>query len=242
MSDPIENTAQNPSMLGTLPLADCRLVPSTEDDILWASRMITRVYEGDDVIPTEVMLDWYRANPDGFWVLKNGKGENIGNLDLLTFRPDTMREFIAGGLLERNIPGACLYTPSEKSLVRDVYIASLVVPANEVAGGPTNCGALLAILNKLPQCIRKMCSQESLERGEVNAYALSANAAITKLLARYRWSILTSKSRRIDAHDLYCVNFGLLESQIIQRVKESGSARRFSRLGFIPESTVIEEV
>jgi len=159
-----------------------QVVPSKEEDIIWASDLITRVYDGNDVIPVELMLDWYRANPDGFYVIKDGDGTRVGNLDLLTFRPDTFQQFFKGEILEKDTSGACLYGAREKSLVRDVYIASLVVPSNNDDQDLTNFGALLAVFKKIPHCIRKMCDEGAVQRGEVNVYALSANAAITKLM------------------------------------------------------------
>jgi hypothetical protein len=200
-----------------------QVVSSTKDDVKWASSLITQVYKGHDVIPVEVMLDWYRANPNGFFVVKRSDGANVGNLDLLTFRPDTLQQFIGGGILERNISGDCLYKPNEKSFVRDVYIASLVVPESSFARESSNAASLRAVIRKLPHCIRKVCDKGSVERGEINIYALSASPNITRLMVENGFKIVSSKIQRKDAHDLYRLDFKSLESEVMGRTKGRGA-------------------
>src|SRR5207253_2378291 len=98
------------------------VAPASEDDIRWAAGLAKRVYGGIDVIPESVMLEWYNANPNGFSMIKSEAGECFGNLDVLPLRPTTLSRFTKGNLLERDITGDCLYTPSEAHKITDLYV------------------------------------------------------------------------------------------------------------------------
>src|SRR5271166_3023234 len=108
------------------PLSELRykVAPSTANDVKWAAKQAAIVYGGYDVIPEKVMLDWFRANKNGFYVVKRGDGANVGNLDILPLKPGTMQNFLSGELLEKEILGDCLFGPNEKASVKDIYIES----------------------------------------------------------------------------------------------------------------------
>jgi hypothetical protein len=215
------------------PLSELRytVVPSTVNDVKWAANLAVQVYGGYDVIPEKVMLNWYKANQNGFFVVKRGDGANVGNLDLLALKPNTLREFIGGELLEREILGDCLYGPNEKALVRDIYVESLVVPRQLFDDKSANSSALYEVISKLTDCILNLCEQESVERGEVKVYALSANPVVTKRLVQMGFEIVSPKDKRRDGHDLYCLDFKSLESQLKEYTDRRGAVERLRKSG-----------
>lgn len=190
------------------------VAPSTENDVKWAAKLAMTVYAGYDVIPEKVMLNWYKANPNGFYVVKREDGANVGNLDLLPLRPNTLQEFIAGDLLEKEILGDCLFGAGEKASVRDVYIESMVIPPHLFHDKYTNSFALFAVIAKLAECILGLCEPSLAEKGEIKVYALSANKVVGKRLVQIGFEVASPKDKRKDGHDLYRIEFRSLEAQL----------------------------
>ncbi|MGA2350226.1 MAG: hypothetical protein ABSF70_07330 [Terracidiphilus sp.] len=188
--------------------------PSRESDVRWAAELALQVYQGYDAIPEKVMLNWFQANPNGFSVVKRGDGVKVGNLDLLALKPNTLRDFIGGELLEKEILGDCLYGPDETASVRNVYVESLVVPRHLFKDDTSNSAALHAIIASLSACILKLCEKDIAEKGEIKVYALSANPVVTKHLVEMGSQIVSHRDKRRDGHDLYCIDFKSLESQL----------------------------
>ena len=90
-----------------------KVVPSNLNDVKWAAKQAVMVYGGYDVIPERVMVDWFRANKNGFYVVKRGDDANVGNLDILPLKPNSMKRFLSGELLERELLGDCLFGPDD---------------------------------------------------------------------------------------------------------------------------------
>ena len=90
------------------PDGDYEIVPAGLHDVMWAADLAKRVYAGLDVIPAQVMLDWFEANPHGFSVVKSLAGDLLGNLDILPIKKNTLRRIVSGELLERDLTGDSL--------------------------------------------------------------------------------------------------------------------------------------
>src|SRR5450432_1203879 len=114
--------------------ASCKVCPATRDDVEWAADLAKRIYRGNDIIPKDLMLEWYDKNPTGFFVIQSTDGERVGNLDLLPVKPATLNRFIRGEITERNITGDCLYSPAEAGEIRDLYVESFVSILESEAG------------------------------------------------------------------------------------------------------------
>ena len=215
------------------PLSELRynVVPSTVNDVKWAAKQAAIVYGGHDVIPEKVMLDWFRANKNGFFVVQRGDGANVGNLDMLPLKPNTMRDFLSGELLEKEILGDCLFGPNEKASVKDIYIESLVVPKHMFDDKSSNSFALYAVIEKLAECILGLCEPDAAERGEVRVYALSANPVVAEHLAEMGFEIVSHRDKRRDGHDLYCLEFKSLESELKQLTDRRDAAKRRRKSG-----------
>lgn len=198
------------------PLSELRykIEQSNVNDVKWAAKQATIVYGGHDVIPEKVMLDWFRANKNGFYVVKRGDGANVGNLDILPLKPNTMQKFLGGELLEKEILGDCLFGPNEKASVKDIYIESLVVPKHLFDDKTSNSFALYAVIGNLAECILGLCEPDAAERGEIKVYALSANPTVALHLTEMGFEIASRKEKRRDGHDLYRLDFKSLESEL----------------------------
>jgi class 3 adenylate cyclase len=189
------------------------IVPATEDDIRWAARLAQQVYRGDDVIPEPVMLDWYRANPNGFSVMKSTDGARFGNLDILPLRPATLARLIEGSLLERHITGDCLYRPNETSKITDLYIESIVCvvdPAKNIFRPNHKAAAL--VHSEFGPLVRRVCDPRRVKR--VLAIAASRNGI--NLLSRLGFSKLGAT----QGHDLLSCPFDELASKLHARLSK----------------------
>ncbi len=104
-----------------------RILPAREEDVRWAAALGARVYGGDDVIPEATMVEWFRANPNGFSTFWCGEAR-VGNFDLLPLRAAPLREFVAGRLLERHVRGADLFSSvRETPAMCAVHFESIVI-------------------------------------------------------------------------------------------------------------------
>jgi hypothetical protein len=212
------------------------IVPSSLNDVKWAAKQAAMVYGGYDVIPEKVMLAWFRANKNGFFVVKRGDETNVGNLDILPLKPNTMQEFISGELLEKEILGDCLFGPNEKASVRDIYIESLAVPKHLFDDKTSNSFALYAVIENLAECILGLCEQDIVERGDVKVYALSANPTVALHLTDMGFEIVSHKDNRRDGHDLYCLDFKALESELKKLTDRRDTTKRRRRSGISLEA------
>ena len=203
-----------------------KVVPSNLNDIKWAAKQAVLVYGGFDVIPERVMLDWFRANKNGFYVVKRGDDANVGNLDILPLKPNTMKRFKGGELLEREFLGDCLFPPDEKAKVRDIYIESLVVPKHLFADDTSNSFALYAVIERLAECILGLCDPAAVERGEIYVYAISANPVVSEHLTEMGFEVVSRKEKRRDGHDLYRLEFKLFEAELKKLTDRRDTTKR----------------
>jgi len=209
-----------------------KVVPSNLNDVKWAAKQAVMVYGGYDVIPERVMLDWFRANKNGFFVVKRGDDANVGNLDILPLKPNTMKRFKSGELLEREFLGDCIFGPDEKASVKDIYIESLVVPKHLFDDDTSNSFALYAVIERLTECILSLCEPAAVEKGEIKVYALSANPKVARHLEEMGFDIVSHKEKRRDGHDLYCLEFKSLELELKKLTdrRDTTKLRRKSRI------------
>jgi hypothetical protein len=177
---------------------DYQVRPAREEDIRWAAALGQRVYHGLDVIPAETMLDWYAANPNGFFTFWHGN-YRIGNFDLLPLRPAVMQRFVSGLLLEKDIRPDDLFLPSESHAIRDLHWESIVVdPAYKGERRPMTALFQQTYLETLAH----LCPIDQLGA----TYAIAASTAGANLLQRMGLSPIGEASQRLDAHPLYCGN------------------------------------
>jgi hypothetical protein len=115
--------------------------------------------------------------------------------------------------------------------VRDIYIESLVVPRLLFDDKSSNSAALYEVIARLTECILNLCEKAPAEKGEVNVYALSANPIVTRHLVEMNFNIASTKDKRRDGHDLYCLDFKSLQSQLKEYTERRAGAERLRAAG-----------
>lgn len=182
---------------------------ASHGDIKWIHQLETKVYSGVDVIPENVLEDWYLANPAGFNIIRNLNGEPVGHIDLLALRPEALRKFIGGRILEKDITGADLYTPAEKNVIKNIYVESLalLLPFREKA----------AALKKLSGCLGKLIENVADRNVVENLYAIAASVQGETIMRKLGFNYISSGTERIDGHKLFAASAaGFPDRRIIQ--------------------------
>jgi len=176
---------------------------ASEEDICWIAETAKKTYKGPDVIPIKTMMQWYKTNPNGFWVIKDKDGNRCGNLDILPLKPAVMKRFIDSEIIEQEIQAECIYSPAESNKIKLIYIESLL--AGTVVDGflqlKGNAFALEKLLKKSANIIKKLCNPVQIEK----VYAIAASRKGKKLLLQLSF-VPFSKQRRQCNHDIYFAN------------------------------------
>src|SRR5260370_42237384 len=205
-------------------VSDYEVVPSAACDVEWASELAKRVYSGVDVIPREVMLDWFEANPYGFPTIKPSGNGPVGNLDILPIRPNTLRRIVAGTLLERDVTGDCLYGASEKERIEDLYIESFAVDPACARSAP---GIIIEVLSSFIDLVNRICNPGQVHR----VYAIAASDEGSGLLARLGFESVGPSDGRRDGHQLSLwtieVVAGRIYTLLVRRLVRTKSATSF---------------
>jgi class 3 adenylate cyclase len=186
--------------------SEYRIIPADQDDVAWAAKLAENVYAGIDVIPPEVMVDWFIANPNGFSVFKRS-GRTVGNLDILPVKPNSLTRLVSGSLLERDLTGDSIYRPEERHLIDALYIESLVIDPEMAIAGPR---LILELLLNFGRIINRICVPAQIRA----LYAISASEEGTGLLTRLGFEPVGSAANRRDAHQLYLGNLAAVSDRI----------------------------
>jgi class 3 adenylate cyclase len=191
------------------------VVQASHEEIDYIAELEIEHYK-EDAVPARVLRRWYNANPTGFSVIKNQHGQNVGHIDLLPVRPEPLREFLEGKLSEREIGGDELYTPSERHLVRDLYVESIITRPSkkqgeqsrrEQGGGetPTVC-----VLKNITSIVGRVCDASSVE----TLYAIAATGEGAGFMRKFGFSLIQHGGQRTDHHDLYAAKFEDFVTQV----------------------------
>jgi hypothetical protein len=168
---------------------------ATRDDVSWMARLESDLYSPSDAIPERILSDWYDISPGSFSVIKRA-GERIGHIDILPVRSQVLRELLDGTMVEREVQGADLYPPQEKSSIRELYVESLaVLPPLDLSPAP----AVSFILANFIQLVARLCEPRTVD----NVYAIAASSAGERLMKRLSFVRRTSAAARLDRHDLW---------------------------------------
>ena len=177
------------------PKAPFTISAATEEDIRWAASMTRRVYSGLDVIPTKLMLEWFEANPTGFFIIKDRDGHRCGNLDCLPLKPDTLAHLLRGEMIEREIRGDSLFRPQESERIDSLYIESLVALRSPLA-------AYKAIMN-LPRLVARICAPGQIKK----IYAAGASQNGIRLMKHLGFDRIECDTPKRDGHQVFAVSF-----------------------------------
>ena len=175
------------------------ILPANREDICWIVQKAASVYKPLDVMPLNLMLEWFENNPTGFYIFKDGTGHRYGNLDILPIKPRFLQLLLKGTLIEREIAGDFLYKPVESHLIDSLYIESLV---------SDRMFATYQCLMNVPSIVEGIC-----EPAQVKAiYALEASQAGLNLIEDLGFEMIEDGSKRRDKHKVFCATLrGLIE-------------------------------
>ena len=180
--------------------------PATLKDIEWIAQLEAEMYSGEDVVPEEILREWYAANPTGFFVIKTKNGQNLGHIDILPVRPGTLRLFVEGAILERDIRGDSLYSPGERGSIRDLYIESLAVRVS----GKGKISVLRALALNLPSLLCRIAAPENIE----TVYGMAATKPGERMMEHLGFQRVLKGEERKDGHAIFSAGFKMLMENI----------------------------
>ena len=180
---------------------------ATRDEVDWIAHQEEEVYLFGDAVPKHVLLEWYDSNPTGFSVIKMPNGQKIGHIDLLPIRPNTLRAFIDGNIVEKDIRGDSLFSPGDRNEIRSLYVESIAVqPPKRLSKAP----AVICVLTNFLVLVERIADLASVE----DVYAIAASSSGETLLKGLGFDALKSGDNRADRHNLYHVMFKDLAQRI----------------------------
>jgi len=180
--------------------------PANLEDMEWIARLEAELYRGNDVVPEEILKEWYAANPTGFFVMKTRNAERVGHIDILPVRPRTLQLFVEGALLERDIRADSLYSPGERDSIRELYIESLAI----CLPGRSKLAALLSLSSNLPYLVDRIAVLENIE----SVYAMAATKPGERMMELLGFQIVRNGEWRKDGHPVFSVRFKMLMDNI----------------------------
>lgn len=164
-------------------------------DIKWIHQLETAVYSGIDVIPERVLEEWFEANPSGFYIVRNLTGEPVGHIDLLPVRPQVLKKFLNGQIIEKELCGRDLYSPAERNTIEDIYVESLalLLPLRKRA----------AALKVLSGCLGHLIENVADRNAVKNLYAIAASVQGETIMKKLGFNNISSGTERKDGHKLF---------------------------------------
>lgn len=184
-----------------------RIRQATIEEIDWIADLQSNVYSHEDAIPLHVLLEWYKANPNGFSVITMTNGQKIGHIDILPLRRSTLDSFVQGNIKERDIRGDSLFSPEQADQITHLYVESIIVHPPK---GYSNAPAVLCVLSNFVELIKRLCNADKV--GYV--YAIAASDSGERLMRRLGFDKIGAADKRIDRHDLFSVRFDELRENI----------------------------
>lgn len=184
-----------------------QIAQASSEEIDWIARLEAQVYPPDDAIPKRVLMEWYDKNPDGFSVIRMQNGQKVGHIDILPLRPATEKAFLQGDIVEKDIRGDSLYAPSERDLIGNLYVESIIVLPPK---GYSKAPAILCVLTNFVGLIERICKPDLVN----NIYAIAASRSGDRLLRRLGFDPIGSSDGRMDHHDLFAIKFSELRKNI----------------------------
>lgn len=181
--------------------------PANEQDIEWIAELEADVYSGIDAIPVQILKEWYKANPSGFFVIRMKNGPRIGHLDILPLRPDTMKQFLAGEIIERDIRGDCIYGVNEKDLIKDLYVESIIIRPLK---GYSGAKAITCLLSNFVPIANNICNIQNIEY----VYAVAASRAGAQLMTHLGFELQKGSDKRKDRHNLFVARFTTVATNV----------------------------
>lgn len=159
------------------------------------------VYEGNDVIPLEVLKAWYAGNPNCFWLIRNAKNKNevVGNVDVLPLDIDNakVQDFLAGKIFELDMDTSCIVPPNRIHETKILYVESVVRKEGHRM-------SLKAVLQKARSIIRFISEYKDLDSDSgCKLYCIAASDEGIALIKHMGFEQKMKGEHRVDKHNLY---------------------------------------
>jgi hypothetical protein len=188
----------------------CYANPATPEDLDWIFRRQIDAYSAQYAVARRTLEQWYGSNPDGFSILTIN-GRKIGHLTILPLRPKILGSFFQGTIVEQDIQQDCIYTPTEKHLIRNLYFESIITaPPKGHALLPIK--ALTCLARDFVPLISRLCDPTNLE----NVYALAASGRGERFMKGLGFDQVKSGQERGDQHALHVASFSTLKGNICE--------------------------
>jgi class 3 adenylate cyclase len=173
----------------------CLLRPATPEDIGWVADLQARTYERD-AVPAYTLGAWYRANPHGFSIMEKDDGEMLGYVGILPLKPSAVALLLDGTQAEGSITSEMLYASDERSLIRTIYIESIIVKDKYKE---LQLKAFSELLTNFGVLLGRVCDVDQV--GDV--YHIPATEKSERLIHQLGFKLLGLADERVDKHPLY---------------------------------------
>ncbi|RPI97929.1 MAG: hypothetical protein EHM32_00480 [Spirochaetales bacterium] len=182
------------------------IAPAEARDFAWIAEQEAKRFSGIDVIPEALLREWHSRNPTGFFLITDEDGRRAGYITILPVRAETLRLFLGGSIVERQIRADAMYSADERELIRDLYVESIVINLS----GRARAAALLALAVNFVSMIELICDIDKLN----HVYAIAATTPGVNLLRRLGFSVVQKEVERKDGHVLFSVEGKTLMDRI----------------------------
>ncbi len=189
------------------------IVPAEETDLAWMAGLEAAAFSTDDAVPVDVLLRWFKKNPNSFNVVATHEGSKIGHINVLPVKPDSLGGFREGSVKETALLADSIFSYAERNSVEDVYVESVVIkPSRTISLAP----AMAAILSNFSPIVERIAEITTLK----HVHAIAASQRGDKLLKKLGFSCVKPATQRADRHDFYSISFELLSKKIVELTRE----------------------
>ena len=188
--------------------AICEARPATPDDLDWIFQLQIDAYSAQHAVARTKLEQWYGSNPDGFSIVMMN-GRRIGHLTIIPLRLNILQSFADGTILEQNIHAEHLYGPSERHLIRNLYVESIIIDSPR---GPSTLPitAFAHLARDFLPLMSRIGDPVRLE----NIYALAASGRGERFMKGLGFLPVQSTQPRADQRTLYVADFGTVSARI----------------------------
>lgn len=209
--------------LDFFPKAPYRILQATKEDIFWIADTAKKVYSGLDIIPPNIMIEWFDSNPTGFSIIKDRNGNRCGNIDILPIKPNTLQRFLSGELVEIEIRGDSILTPEDSDKIQALYVESFVAIDGRDHGNPL---AVYKCLMSTPDLISRISNPSQIDK----IYAIGASPSGIRLMEHLGFDRINYTGDRRDGHQVFSIDFRDFCNNLLQAADEHDKGKMFNLL------------
>jgi len=157
---------------------------------------LTVPYYRHEYVTDNVAEGWWSKNPKGFVAIYNQSNQLCASFGIIAMEPSFLRHFTKGAIRDNNMETADLLTCDQSKRSDTLYISGVVVRDPESIQGKRR--ARVMVWEMLRYVVQFYGT-----RKKRRIFALAVNRESENILKRFKFSIQTRASNRIDKLDLY---------------------------------------